>query len=662
VKKLNTYSLLLADTVLVTDSSPDVLTKHSKGLEDITYLMNSSDPNEDEDEEDDDDEDEDEEEPEDDEALARKLSRKENANRNASGVRASARLASNHTAAQDATIAEREKRQIELMNRRNEERVREMARAARKGGSKDELAKAEELETYRGTRDFPDNVLPNQVKVDMVNKCVILPIGGNPVPFHISTIKNVVLPDPDAAHYLRINFYSAGVSIGKDTPKNMAKLIEKYAPYTSFIREMTFRSLDSQNLTDAFRKISELRKRERMKEVQDQEEADLVQQEQLIRTKNDRVPRLSDLTMRPSFAKQKTQGNLEAHSNGLRFQSNRGEVVDIIYSNIKHAFFQDCKQEIMVLIHFHLKNPIMVGKKKQDNIQFFTEVIEASQAIDDSRRRMNDPDELDDEQRERQLRRKLNDAFKDFSMKVESVAKKNGFNLEFDVPYRDLGFQGTPNKEMVFIMPTLNCLVNLTENPFFVVDLSEVDHVHFERVTFSSKAFDMILVNKDFNKMPARIDMIPNADKESIQDWLTDMEITYTEGPMNLNWKTLMETIKGEDRFYHDTEEDEITEKEAGWSFLRMQGNDDSSEAETVEDDSDFDEEEDEEESEEEEEESDYDEEDEEESDYDADEDLEEQGMDWDEMERKAINEDRKRGRNEEQVSDGRDRSRRSRR
>lgn len=648
----------MADTILISELSTETLTKHAKALEDITYIINSDDTNKN-----DEDEDEDEDEHEDDEALARKLSRQVSPNRNSSGKRSSARLASNHSAAQEATTAEREKRQIELMERRNEERVREIARAARKGGNKDESAQAEELETYRGPRDFPDNVMPNQVKVDMVNKCVILPIGGNPVPFHISTIKNVVLPDPDTATYLRINFYSAGISIGKDTPKNMAKLIEKYAPYTSFIREMTFRSLDPQNLTDAFRKISELRKRERMKEVQDQEEADLVQQDQLIRTKNDRVPRLSDLTMRPSFAKQKTQGNLEAHSNGLRFQSNRGEVVDIIYSNIKHAFFQDCKQEIMVLIHFHLKHPIMVGKKKHENIQFFTEVIEASQAIDDSRRRMNDPDELDDEQRERQLRKKLNEAFKDFSMKVESVAKKNGFNLEFDIPYRELGFQGTPNKEMVYIMPTLNCLVNLTENPFFVVGLADVDHVHFERVSFTSKAFDIVLINKDFNKMPARIDMIPNEDKDSIQEWLTDMDITYTEGPMNLNWKSLMETVRGEDRFYHDTEEDEITEKEAGWSFLRLQGKDDSSGDESADDDSEFDEvEEEEDDEEDDEDESEFDEEEEDESDYDADEDLEEQGMSWEEMERKAKDDDRKRGRNEEEVDDGRDRRRKSRR
>jgi nucleosome binding factor SPN SPT16 subunit len=378
-------------------------------------------------------------------------------------------------------------------------------------------------------------------------------------------------------------------------------------------------------------------------ELQEFEEANLVAQDKLVRTKNERVPRLSDLTMRPVFAGRKTQGNLEAHSNGLRFISTRSEVVDIMYSNIKYAIFQPCENEIMVLIHFHLKNAIMVGKKKHLDIQFFTEVVEASQAVDNGRRSMYDPDEMDDEQRERQLRKRLNQAFKDFCKKVDTVAKKNNFQLEFDIPYRDLGFTGNPHKEMVQILPTLNCLVNLTETPFFVVDLDHIDHVHFERVTYMSKAFDVILINKDFTKMPYRIDMIPSADKDSIQEWLTDMEITYTEGPMNLNWKQIMNAVKDDDRFYMTTEEDEVTNRDAGWEFLRMYGRDDEDEDEGDEEDSEFgDESGEEEEEEEEEDESDFDSEPDDESDFDGDEDLEEQGMDWDEMEQEAAASDKR--------------------
>jgi nucleosome binding factor SPN SPT16 subunit len=633
--------------VSITEKNPEVLTKMGKAITNIAYNVN--DGGDDDDDDDDDDGDNDDE----DAKLARKLAKEGD---NGDGGRRSKRLARDPSAAAETAdgVAERERRQIELMVRRNEDRVREIARKNLKNKGKDgEEDMADELEAYRSPRDYPANIQPNQVKVDMANQCIILPIFGNPIPFHISTIKNVVLPDPDNATLLRINFYTAGIALGKDAPTNMLKLVQKYAPYASFIREMTFRSLDGNNLVQAFRQISELRKRARAREILEMEEANLVEQEKLIRTKNERVPRLSDLTMRPVFAGRKTQGNLEAHTNGLRFISTRSEVVDIMYANIKYAIFQPCENEIMVLVHFHLKNPIMVGKKKHLDIQFFTEVVEASQAVDNGRRSMYDPDEMDDEQRERQLRKRLNQAFKDFCKKVDAVAKKNNYQLEFDIPYRDLGFMGNPHKEMVQILPTLNCLVNLTETPFFVVDLDEVDHVHFERVTYMSKAFDMILINKDFNKMPWRIDMIPNGDKDSIQEWLTDMEITYTEGPMNLNWKSILNTAKEDDRFYMTTEDDEVTEKEAGWEILRMFGREDEEEEEEDEDDSEFGEEsvEEEEELEEDDEEADFDSEDEE-SDFDADAELEEEGMDWDEMEEQAAADDKRKRQMGEQMDE----------
>lgn len=52
---------------------------------------------------------------------------------------------------------------------------------------------------------------------------------------------------------------------------------------------------------------------------------------------------------------------------------------------------------------------------------------------------------------------------------------------------------------------------------------------------------------------------------------------------MNLNWKQIMATVEGDDRFYMDTEEDEVTEKEAGWEFLRMFGKDDDVDEESEE-------------------------------------------------------------------------------
>ena len=33
-----------------------------------------------------------------------------------------------------------------------------------------------------------------------------------------------------------------------------------------------------------------------------------------------------------------------------------------MYNNIKHALFQPCDGEMIILLHFHLKNPIMFGE------------------------------------------------------------------------------------------------------------------------------------------------------------------------------------------------------------------------------------------------------------------------------------------------------------
>src|SRR3546814_16257462 len=107
----------------------------------------------------------------------------------------------------------------------------------------------------------------------MDREAVIVPIHGQPVPFHIRTIKNVVLPEPDRATYLRINFFTAGQAIGKDTPKNMANLIMKHEHEAIFNQELTFRSLDAKKLNKAFRLIQELSKQVRQAEAKKEAES-----------------------------------------------------------------------------------------------------------------------------------------------------------------------------------------------------------------------------------------------------------------------------------------------------------------------------------------------------------------------------------------------------
>ena len=49
-------------------------------------------------------------------------------------------------------------------------------------------------------------------------------------------------------------------------------------------------------------------------------------------------------------------------------------------------------------------------------------------------------------------------------------------------------------------MPTVNCLVELTEMPFCVLSLAVIEIVNLERVGFNLKNFDMAIVFKDFTR------------------------------------------------------------------------------------------------------------------------------------------------------------------
>ena len=293
----------------------------------------------------------------------------------------------------------------------------------------------------------------------------------------------------------------------------------------------------------------------------------------------------------------------------------------------------------------------MIGKKKQKDVQFFSEVVDSSTNLEGSKRYSYDPDELDDEQREREMRKRLNLAFKDFCQKVEKVAAHYDINLMIDVPFKKSGFEANPNKEMVLLQPTTHCLINVTESPFFVITLSEIDHAHFERVSYATKNFDLTLVFKDFSILPRTIAAIDVKAMDTIQDWLNLVEITYTVGPMSLNWNMLMAQVREQgDNFYLD--EDEEGEKKpegAGWQFLSLEEEEAGSDGEDNDGDSSFgggsgEESEDEEDSSDSDGEgdSDFDSEDDE-SDFDEDEEdeLEEKGQSWEDIEREAGASDR---------------------
>lgn len=100
---------------------------------------------------------------------------------------------------------------------------------------------------------------------------------------------------------------------------------------------------------------------------------------------------------------------------------------------------------------------------------------------------------------------------------VEALTKNQ---VEFDTPFRDLGFSGAPFRSTVLLQPTSGCLVNLTEWPPFVIVLDDVELVHFERVQFHLKNFDMVFVFKDYTHKIAMINAIPMHMLDHVKEWL----------------------------------------------------------------------------------------------------------------------------------------------
>ncbi|KAG5683886.1 hypothetical protein PVAND_013146 [Polypedilum vanderplanki] len=610
-------ALFIGDTVLVNDTEnpASILTQSKKKVKNIGIFLK---------EDDDDDEEE--------------VEESRNSKAPILESRKRTTVLENKLRSENSSEEKRKQHQKELAVALNE---KAKERLSKQSGGKEAEKIRKSTVSYKGVNQMPREPEVKDLKlyVDRKYETIIMPIFGIPVPFHISTIKNISQSVEGDYTYLRINFFHPGATMGKNESGNYS------SPDATFLKEVTYRSTNtkepgeisppSSNLNTAFRLIKEVQKRFKTREAEEREKEDLVKQDTLLLSQNKGNPKLKDLYIRPNIVSKRMTGSLEAHVNGFRYTSVRGDKVDILYNNIKSAFFQPCDGEMIILLHFHLKHAIMFGKKKHIDVQFYTEVGEITTDLG-KHQHMHDRDDLAAEQSERELRDKLKTAFKSFCEKVESMTKQQ---VEFDVPFRELGFPGAPFRSTVLLQPTSGSLVNLTEWPPLVITLEDVELVHFERVQFHLRNFDMIFVFKDYHKKIAMINAIPMNMLDHVKEWLNSCDIHYSEGIQSLNWTKIMKTITDDPVGFIEN---------GGWTFLDpdSEGEDEGqNESEDEEDDAyeptdsndDDDEDSDSEYSE-----ASEDEDDESSEDLGSD---EESGKDWSDLEREAAEEDREKER-----------------
>ncbi|KAJ5738245.1 FACT complex subunit s.t1.c16 [Penicillium malachiteum] len=600
------YSMVITDTVRVGDTGPHIFTKDAGiDMDSVSFYFG--------------------EEPE--KPVKEKKESKSSAAASRNMTRTKLR-AERPTQSNEGAEARRREHQKELATKKTKEGLDRFTGTT---GDDNGVAqkKFKRFESYKRDNQLPAKVKDLTVYVDHKASTVIVPIMGRPVPFHINTIKNASKSDEGEYAYLRINFLSPGQGVGRKDDQPFED------PNAHFVRNLTLRSKHNDRFAQVAQDITELRKNALRREQEKKEMEDVVEQDKLVEIRNRRPVKLPDVYLRPPLDGKRVPGEVEIHQNGLRYLSPfRNEHVDILFSNVKHLFFQPCAHELIVLIHVHLKTPIIIGKRKTRDVQFYREATEMQFDETGNRRRKHrygDEEEFEAEQEERRRRAALDREFKAFAEKIADAGKEEG--VDVDIPFREIGFTGVPNRSNVLIQPTTDALVQLTEPPFMVITLNEIEIAHLERVQFGLKNFDLVFVYKDFHRPPVHVNTIPVEALESVKDWLDSVDIAFTEGPLNLNWTTIMKTVVSDPYgFFAD----------GGWSFLAAEsdsegGSDEEEESafelsdselaaadESSEEDSEFD--------------------DDASADASEDEDFsgdEESGEDWDELEKKAKRQDK---------------------
>lgn len=177
-------------------------------------------------------------------------------------------------------------------------------------------------------------LLPIYIYTDRKYETVILPIFGVPVPFHISTIKNISQSVEGDYTYLRINFFHPGATMGRNEGgsytqpdatfvkevyvfiyiflflyKRIFHLIFFYSTYRSTnTKEPGELSPPSSNLNTGFRLIKEVQKKFKTREAEEREKEDLVKQDTLVMSVNKGNPKLKDLYIRPNIVTKRMTG------------------------------------------------------------------------------------------------------------------------------------------------------------------------------------------------------------------------------------------------------------------------------------------------------------------------------------------------------------------
>ncbi|KAK9135384.1 hypothetical protein Syun_014714 [Stephania yunnanensis] len=186
-------------------------------------------------------------------------------------------------------------------------------------------------------------------------------------------------------------------------------------------------------------------------------------------------------------------------------------------TNPGRQFYGCIKYKLMLRGRISTHNDIMVGNSRTKNIQFRVEVMDAVQTLGGARSTY-DPDEIEEEQREREMKNRTNLELQNFVEKVNDLWRQPQFrrlHLEFEMALRELGFP------------------------------------------------------RDFKKKVCQINSIPSTSLDGIKEWFSTINLKHYESKLTLMWQFILKTITDDPRKFV---------KYGCWDFLNADASDSDSE------------------------------------------------------------------------------------
>lgn len=352
-----------------------------------------------------------------------------------------------------------------------------------------------------------------------------IPICGVPTPFHISTIQRVDLKQEGTQAVLTIYFHSLQEA-------NVAFRLNRTKV---FVKDVTFSAPKEEVFHDFVRGVNEALSNIKAHDAELKNRQGVAKTGHVTRSANPKS--LKNIKMRPApvAGKQGFKGNLEVHENGLRFSSIAAAAIDILFANVKHIIYEPSKGTMSTILHVTLKQPMLLGKKKADEISFYADVMEASESVESTRKTAEQ--EMEYEERERERIEGTNREFAHFGREIHAVSK-----LRVEIP-SNFEIIGVTHREQTPVHGSSRVIWALTGLPPFTLSVSEIEFVSIERVTDGGDSFDVNFIPKNY-KQAIPITIIPRSGLEGFKDWCLSAGLYYAENSVNIHWAGIFKNIR----------------------------------------------------------------------------------------------------------------------